>query len=151
MCNYSNIIPAQLGMAHYHTYIPEALISSMSEEQVQQSVVLKPDTTAPDFTLHSTPDQSVSLGQLRGNPTILAFYPADFSPVCGDQMTLYNQVLHEFQRFNAEQIGISVFSPVIIVIEVEIDRAFECFRAVKLNYSVTARLTSIEQNLVPAK
>jgi peroxiredoxin len=80
----------------------------MSEEQVQQSVVLKPDTTAPDFTLHSTPDQSVSLGQLRGNPTILAFYPADFSPVCGDQMTLYNQVLHEFQRFNAELLGISV-------------------------------------------
>ena len=80
----------------------------MSEVQVQQSVVLKPDTTAPDFTLHSTPDQSVSLGQFRGNPTILAFYPADFSPVCGDQMTLYNQVLHEFQRFNAELLGISV-------------------------------------------
>jgi peroxiredoxin len=80
----------------------------MSEVEVQQSVVLKPDTTAPDFTLHSTPDQSVSLGQFRGNPTILAFYPADFSPVCGDQMTLYNQVLHEFQRFNAELLGISV-------------------------------------------
>lgn len=80
----------------------------MSEVQVQQSVVLKPDTTAPDFTLYSTPDQSVSLGQFRGNPTILAFYPADFSPVCGDQMTLYNQVLHEFQRFNAELLGISV-------------------------------------------
>jgi peroxiredoxin len=70
----------------------------MSEVQVQQSAVLKPDTTAPDFTLHSTPDQSVSLSQFRGNPTVLAFYPADFSPVCGDQMTLYNQVLPEFQR-----------------------------------------------------
>jgi peroxiredoxin len=80
----------------------------MSEVQVQQSVVLKTDTIAPDFTLHSTPDQSVSLGQFRGNPTILAFYPADFSPVCGDQMTLYNQVLPEFQRFNAELLGISV-------------------------------------------
>ena len=80
----------------------------MSEVQVQQSAVLKPDTTAPDFTLHSTPDQSVSLNQFRGNPTVLAFYPADFSPVCGDQMTLYNQVLPEFQRFNAELLGISV-------------------------------------------
>ena len=80
----------------------------MSEVEVRQSVVLKPDTTAPDFTLHSTPDQSVSLSQFRGNPTVLAFYPADFSPVCGDQMTLYNQVLPEFQRFKAELLGISV-------------------------------------------
>jgi len=95
-------------MGHYHTYISEALISSMSEIQVQQSPVLKPDTTAPAFTLHRTPDQSVSLSQFWGNPTVLAFYPADFSPVCGDQMTLYNQVLPEFQRFNAELFGISV-------------------------------------------
>ena len=80
----------------------------MSEVEVQQSAELKPDTTAPDFTLHSTPDQSVSLSQFLGNPTVLAFYPADFSPVCGDQMTLYNQVLPEFQRFNAELLGISV-------------------------------------------
>ena len=80
----------------------------MSEVEVQQSVVLKPNTTAPDFTLHTTPDKSISLSQFRGKPTILAFYPADFSPVCGDQMTLYNQVLHEFQRFNAELLGISV-------------------------------------------
>jgi peroxiredoxin len=95
-------------MGHYHAYIPEAVISFMSEIGFQQSPVLKPGTTAPDFTLHSTPDQSVSLSQFRGKPTILAFYPADFSPVCGDQMTLYNQVLPEFQRFNAELLGISV-------------------------------------------
>ena len=95
-------------MGHYHAYIPEAVISSMSEIGFQQSPVLRPGTTAPDFTLHSTPDQSVSLSQFRGKPTILAFYPADFSPVCGDQMTLYNQVLPEFQRFNAELLGISV-------------------------------------------
>ena len=80
----------------------------MSEVEVQQSVVLKPDTTAPDFTLYSTPDQSVSLSQFRDNPTIIAFYPADFSPVCGDQMTLYNQILPELKRFNAELLGISV-------------------------------------------
>jgi peroxiredoxin len=47
------------------------------------------------------------LNQFRGHPTILAFYPADFSPVCGDQMTLYNEILPEFQRFNAELLGIS--------------------------------------------
>jgi len=65
-------------------------------------------TQAPDFTLHATPDQTVSLTQLRGRPVILAFYPADWSPVCGDQMALYNEVLDEFRRFDAELMGISV-------------------------------------------
>src|SRR5258708_8160227 len=69
---------------------------------------LAPGTPAPDFTLHSTPDQTVSLRELRGRPVILAFYPADWSPVCGDQMSLYNEVLPEFQRYNAELVGISV-------------------------------------------
>jgi peroxiredoxin len=65
-------------------------------------------TLAPEFTLHSTPDQSVSLSEFRGRPVILAFYPADWSPVCGDQMALYNEVLDEFTRFDAELLGISV-------------------------------------------
>src|SRR6201998_1738849 len=72
------------------------------------SNVLPPDTPAPDFTLHATPDQTLALKGLRGRPVILAFYPADWSPVCGDQMALYNEVLPEFQRFNAELLGISV-------------------------------------------
>ena len=63
---------------------------------------------APEFALPSTPDQKVSLGEFRGRPVILAFYPADWSPVCGDQMGLYNEILSEFSRFNAELIGISV-------------------------------------------
>src|SRR4051794_28713746 len=65
-------------------------------------------TPAPDFTLHTTPDQSVSLSDFRGQPVILAFYPADWSPVCGDQMGLYDEILSEFQRFNAELLGLSV-------------------------------------------
>jgi peroxiredoxin len=65
-------------------------------------------TQAPDFSLHATPDQLVSLSDFRGRPVILAFYPADWSPVCGDQMALYNEILTEFQRFDAELIGISV-------------------------------------------
>jgi peroxiredoxin len=69
---------------------------------------LPPGTSAPDFTLHSTPDQSVSLHDFRGQPVILAFYPADWSPVCGDQMALYNELLPEFQRFHAELLGVSV-------------------------------------------
>jgi peroxiredoxin len=63
---------------------------------------------APDFTLRCTPDQSVSLNEFRGRPVILAFYPADWSPVCGDQMALYNEMLDEFQEFEAELLGISV-------------------------------------------
>ena len=63
---------------------------------------------APDFTLHSTPDQTLSLSRLRGHPVVLAFYPADWSPVCGDQMALYNELLSEFRRFHATVIGISV-------------------------------------------
>jgi len=69
---------------------------------------LGPGVQAPDFTLRCTPDQSVSLSELRGRPVILAFYPADWSPVCGDQMALYNEILDEFQEFEAELIGISV-------------------------------------------
>jgi peroxiredoxin len=67
-------------------------------------------TPAPDFTLHSAPDEAASLADFRGQPLIIAFYPADWSPVCGDQMALYNQVLPEFQRYGAAIVGISVDS-----------------------------------------
>jgi peroxiredoxin len=70
--------------------------------------LLQPGTEAPDFTLNSTPDQTVSLTEFRGHPVILAFYPADWSPVCGDQMSLYNEVLPEFRKLGAELLGISV-------------------------------------------
>jgi peroxiredoxin len=69
---------------------------------------LSPGTQAPDFSLRVTPDQKLSLSDLRGRPVILAFYPADWSPVCGDQMALYNEILPEFQKHNAELLGISV-------------------------------------------
>jgi peroxiredoxin len=63
---------------------------------------------APDFTLASTPDQTVSLREFKGRPVILAFYPADWSPVCSDQLALYNELLSEFQRFDAQLLGLSV-------------------------------------------
>jgi len=71
---------------------------------------LQAGTEAPDFTLQSTPDQSVSLADFKGSPLIMAFYPADWSPVCTDQMALYNEILSEFQRFGATIAGISVDS-----------------------------------------
>jgi peroxiredoxin len=74
----------------------------------EQSAILKAGDHAPDFTLHVTPDQSVSLSEFRGKTVILAFYPADWSPVCGDQLALYNEVLPEFHKHGAELLGISV-------------------------------------------
>jgi peroxiredoxin len=67
-------------------------------------------TPAPEFELHSTPDQKLKLSELKGKKVILAFYPADWSPVCGDQMSLYNETLRFFKKHNAELIGISVDS-----------------------------------------
>jgi peroxiredoxin len=69
---------------------------------------LPPDTMAPDFELLSTPNQKVRLSDLRGRPVILAFYPADWSPVCTDQMALYQEVKPEFERHDALLLGISV-------------------------------------------
>src|SRR6476469_2572656 len=72
--------------------------------------ILQPDAAAPDFSLRSTPDQSVSLSEFRGMPVILLFYPEDWSPVCSDELALFNEVLHSFEEFNAQLMGISVDS-----------------------------------------
>src|SRR5258708_37278191 len=75
------------------------------------SATLPAGALAPDFALKSTPDQIVRLSEFRGQPVVLVFYPADWSPVCGDQVSLYNEVLSEFQAFGAEVLGISVDGP----------------------------------------
>ena len=74
----------------------------------QPTTPLPAGTAAPDFELLATPDQTVSLADFRGRPTILVFYPEDWSPVCSDQLALYQELLPEFQRFDAQLIGISV-------------------------------------------
>jgi peroxiredoxin len=65
-------------------------------------------TPAPDFTLASGPDTELRLSDLRTRPVILVFYPADWSPVCGDELALFNELLPEFRRHDAELVGISV-------------------------------------------
>jgi peroxiredoxin len=75
---------------------------------VEHTSPLAAGSKAPDFTLPATPDQRVSLADFRGQPVILAFYPEDWSPVCSDQLALYQELLPEFRRFDAELIGISV-------------------------------------------
>jgi peroxiredoxin len=72
---------------------------------------LDPGTRAPDFELEATPDQTVTLSDFAGRSLVMAFYPADWSPVCTDQMALYNEILPEFKRLGAELVGISVDGP----------------------------------------
>ncbi|WP_316833661.1 redoxin domain-containing protein [Pedobacter nutrimenti] len=73
-------------------------------------MILKKGDSAPDFDLYATPDQKLSLADFRGKRLILAFYPADWSPVCSDQMSLYSATLKIFHEYNAEILGISVDS-----------------------------------------
>ena len=75
---------------------------------VKRTKILSAGSVAPPFSLSVTPNQTVSLRDFLGRPVILAFYPADWSPVCGDQMALYNEVLPEFARYGAALVGISV-------------------------------------------
>lgn len=82
--------------------------SSPKKKAVATSSVLAPGRIAPNFSLNSTPDQKVSLSDFRGQPVILAFYPADWSPVCTDQLSLYAMVMPEFKKYNAELLAISV-------------------------------------------
>jgi peroxiredoxin len=72
--------------------------------------MVEPGTPAPDFTL---PDQSgnmVSLGDFAGRKLMLVFYPLDFSPVCSDQLSIYQEVLPEIEAKGAELVGVSVDS-----------------------------------------
>jgi peroxiredoxin len=69
---------------------------------------LRAGEPAPDWELKATPDQSVSLSDFRGRALIMAFYPADWSPVCTDQMSLYNEILPEFKELGAELLGLSI-------------------------------------------
>ena len=74
----------------------------------REKVDLAPGTPAPGFSLPSTAGSEISLRELRGRPVILAFYPADWSAVCGEQMALYNEILDMFAEFDAQLLGISV-------------------------------------------
>lgn len=86
-------------------------IDSSAVRKEQSPAVSKPlsqGSRAPDFTLRTSPDKTLKLSDLRGKPAILVFYPADFSPVCTDELSLYNELLPEFQKYGAQVLGISV-------------------------------------------
>ncbi len=70
--------------------------------------ILKAGIPAPEFSLPSTPDQRVALSEFRGRPVVLIFYPADCSPVCGDELALFSELRDEFAKFDASLLGVSV-------------------------------------------
>jgi peroxiredoxin len=72
--------------------------------------VIEPGAPAPDFTLPDQDGNEVSLADLRGQISVLAFYPSDFSPVCTDQLNVYQEVLPELEARGAKLYGISVDS-----------------------------------------
>lgn len=65
---------------------------------------------APDFTLRNQEGEKVSLADYRGRKVMLVFYPADFSPVCGDQFSIYQEVKPQIDETGVELVGISVDS-----------------------------------------
>jgi peroxiredoxin len=105
------------GKDQQETTSPDSALESgvpAPDFKLRSTQSIRPDreTAAPDPDKPKTlpPDQFISLSELRGRPVILVFYPADWSPVCGDEVVLYNELLPEFQRFNAAVLGISVDS-----------------------------------------
>lgn len=83
-------------------------LQAWSRMQTTSREILKPGTRAPEFTLFCTPDQKVSLSELKGSPVVLIFYPADWSPVCSDELAVFNELIPEFKKHGAEIFGISV-------------------------------------------
>ena len=75
---------------------------------MNKNIPLPEGTEAPEFSLKDTPDQRVSLSDFRGIPVVLIFYPADFSPVCGDELAVYNECIPLFKEYDAQVLGISV-------------------------------------------
>jgi peroxiredoxin len=76
--------------------------------QDESAWLLPVGSKAPGFTLPATNGDRISLTDFRGRPVVLVFYPADKSPVCSNQLALYNEALPLFQEHNAQLMGVSV-------------------------------------------
>jgi len=94
----------------------------MRESQAPRSELLPPGTPGPPFRLLSSeaadlppgsrvpPERWTSLAEQAGSPLVLVFYPGDFTPVCGDELAIFSEVLPEIERHGAKVFGISVDS-----------------------------------------
>jgi peroxiredoxin len=94
---------------------PTATATTRSEREepaegrmIPAATLLAPGAPAPDFALPSTGNNAIGPLDFRGKPLILVFYPADWSPVCTDQLALYQEISPEFERLGADLVGISV-------------------------------------------
>ena len=65
---------------------------------------------APDFELPDQDGEKVRLEDLRGQRSLLVFYPLDFSPVCTDQLSVYQEVLPQLAEQGVKLYGVSVDS-----------------------------------------
>ena len=72
--------------------------------------MIEPGTKAPAFTLPDQDENDVSLSDFAGRKVVIAFYPQDFTRVCSDQLSIYQEVLGEIDEKGADLIGISVDS-----------------------------------------
>ena len=72
--------------------------------------MIEPGTPAPDFELRDQDGNRVSLRDLEGQTTVLVFFPAAFSPVCTDQLSVYQEVLPDLAELGAKLYGVSVDS-----------------------------------------
>jgi peroxiredoxin len=70
--------------------------------------VIEPGEKAPDFSLPNHKGEQVSLSDFRGRQVMLAFYPSDFSPVCSDQLSIYQEVKPSLDEAGLEVVGISI-------------------------------------------
>jgi peroxiredoxin len=73
--------------------------------------MIEPGSPAPEFTLPDQDGNRVSLSDFRGRTVVLVFYPADFSPVCTDQLSIYQEVLPQLEEHGTQLVGISVDGP----------------------------------------
>jgi peroxiredoxin len=72
--------------------------------------LIEPGEAAPDFTLPNHRGEPVSLPDFRGQKLMLVFYPADFSLVCSDQLSIYQEVLGQIEEAGVQLVGVSVDS-----------------------------------------
>lgn len=72
--------------------------------------MIEPGTVAPDFNLADQDGSEVSLAGLKGQTSVLVFYPLDFSPACTDQLNIYQEVLPELEERGVKLYGVSVDS-----------------------------------------
>jgi peroxiredoxin len=73
--------------------------------------LLQSGQAAPAFALPATPDQKISLAEFRRRNTVLIFYPADWSPVCSDELAVFNEIIPMLKDYHAQLLGISVDGP----------------------------------------